>query len=161
MTDGAAFDPKYVSLLWAGPEHAGEIARLHAELFSPAWSEESVRALLDHPASTAFMAMIGGAPKTCIGFVLAQLAADEAEILTIGVAKDWQRKGVGRRLVQGVARAAQRAEAKKLFLEVAADNDGAMELYRSAGFLGTGLRRGYYARAGGDAVDAVTLALKL
>jgi ribosomal-protein-alanine N-acetyltransferase len=60
-----------------------------------------------------------------------------------------------------VARAAQRAEAKKLYLEVAADNDAAMELYRSSGFLGTGLRRGYYARPGGEAVDAVTLALKL
>ncbi|MCC7252239.1 ribosomal protein S18-alanine N-acetyltransferase [Hyphomicrobium sp.] len=161
MTDAAPFDARYVSLLWAGPEHAAEIARLHGELFSPAWSEESVKALLDHPASTAFMAMVGGAPKTCVGFVLAQLAADEAEILTIGVAKDWQRKGIGRRLVEGVARAAQRAEAKKLYLEVAADNDAAMELYRRAGFLGTGLRRGYYARPGGAAVDAVTFALKL
>ncbi|WP_295556200.1 ribosomal protein S18-alanine N-acetyltransferase [uncultured Hyphomicrobium sp.] len=161
MTGATPLDPKYVSLLWAGPEQAGDIARLHAELFSPAWSEESVRALLDHPASTAFMAMVGGSPKTCIGFVMAQLAADEAEILSIGVAKDWQRKGVGKRLVEGVARAAQRAEAKKLFLEVAADNDAAMELYRRTGFLGTGLRRGYYARSGGDAVDAVTLALKL
>ena len=161
MSNDAAFDPKYVSLLWAGPDQAAEIARLHASLFSPAWSEESVRALLDHPASTAFMAMVGGVPKTCVGFVMAQLAADEAEILTIGVAKDWQRKGIGKRLVEGVARAAQRAEAKKLYLEVAADNDAAMELYRRAGFLGTGLRRGYYARPGGQAVDAVTLALKL
>lgn len=161
MTDATPFDPKYVSLLWAGPEQAGQIANLHAELFNPAWSEESVRALLDHPASTAFMAMVGGAPKTCVGFVMAQLAADEAEILTIGVAKDWQRKGIGKRLIEGAARAAQRAEAKKLFLEVAADNDAAMELYRSAGFLGIGLRRGYYARSGGAAVDAVTLALKL
>jgi ribosomal-protein-alanine N-acetyltransferase len=161
MTNATPIDPKYVSLLWAGPEQAGDIAKLHAELFDPAWSEDSVRALLDHPASTAFMAMIGGAPKTCVGFVMAQLAADEAEILSIGVAKDWQRKGLGKRLVDGVARAAQRAEAKKLFLEVAADNDAAMELYRRAGFLGTGLRRGYYERPGGAAVDAVTLALKL
>jgi ribosomal-protein-alanine N-acetyltransferase len=161
MTAATPLDPKYVSLLWAGPENAAEIARLHAELFSPAWSEESVRALLDHPASTAFMAMVGAAPKTCVGFVMAQLAADEAEILAIGVAKDWQRKGIGRRLVEGVARAAQRAEAKKLYLEVAADNDAAMELYNRAGFFGTGLRRGYYARPGGEAVDAVTLSLKL
>ena len=78
--------------------------------------------------------MVGGVPKTCVGFVLAQLAADEAEILTIGVAKDWQRKGIGRRLVEGVARAAQRAEAKKLFLEVAADNDAAMELRKKEGY---------------------------
>ena len=106
MTNAAPIDPKYVSLLWAGPEQAAEIAKLHAELFDPAWPEDSVRTLLDHPASTAFMAMVGGAPKTCVGFVMAQLAADEAEILSIGVAKDWQRKGLGKRLVEGVARAA-------------------------------------------------------
>lgn len=161
MSQGTPIDPKYVSLLWAGPERSGEIAALHATLFNPAWSEESVLALLDHPAATAFVAVLGGAPKQCVGFVIAQLAADEAEILSIGVDKDWQRKGIGRRLLDGVARAAQRAEAKKLFLEVAADNDAALELYRRAGFLGTGLRRGYYARSGGEAVDGVTLALKL
>lgn len=161
MTNDAPLDPKYVSLLWAGPEQSAEIARLHSALFSPGWSEESVRTLLDHPASTAFVASLGGPPKETVGFVLAQLAADEAEILTIGVAAPWQRKGIGRRLVDGVARAAQRAEAKKLYLEVAADNDAALELYSRAGFLGTGLRRGYYARPEGPAVDAVTLALKL
>jgi ribosomal-protein-alanine N-acetyltransferase len=161
MTNGPALDPKYVSLLWAGPEQAAEIARLHAKLFSPPWTEEAVRALLDHPASTAFLAVVGGAPKTSVGFVMAQLAADEAEILSIGVEPEWQRKGVGRRLVEGVARAVQRAEAKKLFLEVAADNDAALELYRRTGFLGTGLRRGYYERPGAAPVDALTLALRL
>jgi hypothetical protein len=28
-----AIDPKYVSLLWAGPEQAAEIAKLHAQVF--------------------------------------------------------------------------------------------------------------------------------
>ena len=55
---------------------------------------------------------------------MGQLAADEAEILTIGVAKGWQKKGIGVRLVEGLARAVKRAEAKKLFLEVATDNEG-------------------------------------
>jgi [ribosomal protein S18]-alanine N-acetyltransferase len=161
MTDRTPLDPKYVSLLWAGPEQAAEIARLHGLLFSPSWSEESVQTLLDHPGSTAFIAVLGGPPKETVGFVMAQLAADEAEILSIGVAPDWQRKGLGRRLVDGAARAVQRAEAKKLFLEVAADNDAALNLYTRAGFLGTGLRRGYYERPGSEPVDAVTFALKL
>jgi ribosomal-protein-alanine N-acetyltransferase len=161
MTDPAPLDPKYVSLLWAGPDQASEIARLHARLFSPSWSDESVRTLLDHPASTAFLAVVGGPPKVTVGFAMAQLAADEAEILTLGVDPDWQRKGIGRRLVDGVVRAVQRAEAKKLFIEVAADHDAALALYRRAGFLGTGLRRGYYVRDGGSAVDALTLSLKL
>ncbi|WP_439543541.1 ribosomal protein S18-alanine N-acetyltransferase [Hyphomicrobium sp.] len=154
-------DPKYISLLWAGPDQAAEIARLHGQLFNPAWSEESVHAMLDHPASTAFLAVYSGPPRTSIGFVLAQLAADEAEILSIGVMPEWQRQGIGRRLVDGVARAVQRAEAKSLYLEVAADNDAALNLYSRAGFLGTGLRRGYYERPGSAPVDAVTLALRL
>lgn len=161
MTNAAPLDPKYISLLWASPDQAGEIAQLHAQLFSPEWSEESIRGLLDHPASTAFLAVVAGQPPTTVGFVMAQLAADEAEILSIGVDPAWQRKGVGRRLVEGVARAVRRAEASTLFLEVAADNDAAMELYRRAGFMGTGLRRGYYERPGAPPVDAVTLALKL
>lgn len=160
MTAAASLDPKYVSLLWAGPEQAGDVARLHAQLFDPPWSEESVRSLLDHPASTAFLAVIGN-PKVPVGFVMAQLAADEAEILSIGVAKEWQHKGLGVRLMEGLMRAAKRAEAKRLFLDVAADNDGARGLYDRLGFLGTGLRRGYYTRPDGTKADALTLAITL
>jgi ribosomal-protein-alanine N-acetyltransferase len=160
MTAAASLDPKYVSLLWAGPEQAADVAALHAQLFDPAWSEDSIRTLLDHPASTAFLAVIGN-PKVPVGFVLAQLAADEAEILSIGVAKDWQRKGLGVRLMEGLMRAAKRAEAKRLFLDVAADDEGARGLYHRLGFLGTGLRRGYYARPDGTKADALTLAITL
>jgi ribosomal-protein-alanine N-acetyltransferase len=160
MTAAASLDPKYVSLLWAGPEQAADVAALHAQLFDPPWSEDSIRTLLDHPASTAFLAVIGN-PKVPVGFVLAQLAADEAEILSIGVAKDWQRKGLGVRLMEGLMRAAKRAEAKRLFLDVAADDEGARGLYHRLGFLGTGLRRGYYARPDGTKADALTLAITL
>jgi [ribosomal protein S18]-alanine N-acetyltransferase len=160
MTAAASLDPKYVSLLWAGPEQAGEVAALHAQLFDPPWSEDSIRQLLDHPASTAFLAVIGN-PKVPVGFVMAQLAADEAEILSIGVAKDWQRKGLAVRLMEGLMRAAKRAEAKRLFLDVAADNESARGLYDRLGFLGTGLRRGYYARPDGTSADALTLAITL
>lgn len=154
-------DARHVSLLWAAPDQAAAVAEIHAKLFSPAWSVESVRNLLDHPASTAFIAVIAGQPPTTVGFVMAQLAADEAEILSIGVLPEWQRNGIGRRLVEGVARAARRAEAKAVHIEVAADNDAAMELYNRTGFLGTGLRRGYYERAEGPPVDALTLSLRL
>jgi ribosomal-protein-alanine N-acetyltransferase len=160
MTAAASLDPKYVSLLWAGPEQAADVAALHAQLFDPPWSEDSIRTLLDHPASTAFLAVIGN-PKVPVGFVLAQLAADEAEILSIGVAKDWQRKGLGVRLMEGLMRAAKRAEAKRLFLDVAADDEGARGLYHRLGFLGTGLRRGYYARPDGTKADALALAITL
>jgi len=153
-------DQKYVSLLWAGPDRAAEVAQLHAQLFDPPWTEESVRNSLDHPASTAFVAF-DGRTRLAVGFVIGQLAADEAEILSIGVLPEWQRRGIGRRMIEGLARAIERAEAKRLFLEVAADNDAAMGLYLSLGFAATGLRRGYYARKEGPAIDGLTLALNI
>lgn len=153
-------DQKYVSLLWAGPDRAAEVASLHAQLFNPAWSEDSIRTSLDHPASTAFIAF-DGRTRQAVGFVMGQLAADEAEILSIGVAPLWQRHGLGRRMIEGLARAIERAEAKRLFLDVAADNDAAMGLYLGLGFTATGLRRGYYQRADGPPVDALTLALNV
>jgi ribosomal-protein-alanine N-acetyltransferase len=154
-------DPRTVSLLWAGPERAGEIAALHGALFDEGWTEAGVLALLENPASTAFIAQIGGTTKITVGFILGQIAADEAEILTIGVAPELQRRGLGRRLVEGLARAAKLAEGKRLFLEVAADNGKAQGLYRALGFTDVGLRKGYYKRKAGPAVDAHILALPL
>lgn len=155
-----AKDMKYVSLLWAGVERAADVAALHKRLFDPSWDEAAVRALLDHPASTAFVAF-DGLSKSTPGFILGQIAADEAEVLSIGVAPEWQRIGLGRRLLDGLARAVKRAEARRLFLEVAADNTPALALYTGAGFKETGRRKAYYKRRDGSAVDALNLALDL
>ncbi|MEQ1715177.1 MAG: ribosomal protein S18-alanine N-acetyltransferase [Hyphomicrobium sp.] len=150
---------KHISLLWAAPERAEEVAALHARLFNPAWDEASIKALLEHPASTSLIAVTGD-PKTVKGFVIAQLAADEAEILSIAVAPDWQRAGLGARLLEGLARASTRGDAKRIFLEVAEDNTAARALYAKAGFEEVGRRKGYYQRPTGK-VDALTLALRL
>ena len=150
---------KHISLLWAAPERAGEIAELHGRLFDEKWSEASIKSLLEHPASTSLIA-VAGDPKTIKGFVIAQLAADEAEILSIGVAPDWQRAGLGVRLIEGLIRASRRGEASKIFLEVAEDNAAARALYAKLGFKQIGRRKGYYKRPMGN-VDALTLALQL
>lgn len=151
---------KFVSLLWANPERAQDIAALHAMLFDPPWSEDSVRALLELPVATSFVAYDGESKQT-VGFVLGQFAADEAEILSIGVRPDWQRRGLGRRLVEGLIRAIERAEARSLHLEVAADNTAALALYGRLGFKERGRRAAYYQRKSGPAADALTLVLEL
>jgi [ribosomal protein S18]-alanine N-acetyltransferase len=151
---------KHVSLLWAAPERAAEIAALHMRLFTPGWDEASIKSLLEHPAATSLIA-VSGEPKVITGFVIGQLAADEAEILSIGTAPDWQRAGLGRKLVEGLARAAKRGDAKRLFLEVAEDNVAGLALYRGLGFTETGRRKKYYQRPDGPAVDALMLALDL
>ena len=95
------------------------------------------------------------------GFIIGQLASDEAEILSIGVLPKFQRRGVGKLLVEGLSRAVKNAEARRLFLEVAADNQAAFELYRSCGFTAVGMRKAYYERPGAEPQDALVLALPL
>ena len=151
---------KHASMLWAAPERAEEIAELHAKLFTPPWNANAVRGLLEHPAATSLVA-VAGSPKAVIGFVIGQLAADEAEILSIGVAPNWQRAGVAAGLLEGLSRAARRGDAKRIFLDVAEDNEAALALYRKLGFLEAGRRKGYYQRPGSKAVDALTLVLTL
>ena len=87
--------------------------------------------------------------------VLLRVAADEAEILTIGVAA--RRQGIARALMAAALERARAQGARTMFLEVAADNGAARGLYEMLGFAPAGLRQGYY--AGG--ADALLLRLEL
>ena len=158
MSNPAA--PRHISILWAGPDDAEEMARLHAPLFEAAWDAASFRQMLADPGATAFLARIGE-PLQVAGFIVGRVAADEAEILTLGVSKDWQRLGIGRRLVEAMCRAARKAEAQRLHLEVSVSNAPALLLYRRLGFQEGGRRKGYYERAGVPPEDAINLSLQL
>lgn len=161
MTPAATpLDPKNLSLLWASPERAEDIAALHARLFDAPWDAGSITRSIEHPASSSFIAQIRE-PRALAGFVIGRIAADEAEILSIGVAPEWQRRGIGRHMAEGLVRAARRAEVRRVFLEVAVDNAAAVALYESLGFKVVGARKAYYQRAGGENVDAVIFALDL
>src|SRR5262245_66448746 len=102
-------DPKNLSLLWASPDRADEIAALHARLFDPAWDAASITRSIEDPTSASFIAQVRD-PHVLAGFVLGRIAADEAEIVSIGVAPEWQRRGIGRKMVEGLVRAVRRAE---------------------------------------------------
>jgi ribosomal-protein-alanine N-acetyltransferase len=83
--------------------------------------------------------------------VLARVAADEAEILTLAVTLGARRSGMGRRLLLAAMAEAATRGAASMVLEVATGNVAALGLYRSVGFSPVGHRRAYYA-GGADAV---------
>ena len=157
MTDVPSRPP--VSLLWSTPDDAPAIAVIHATLFPTPWEADAVRALIEHPAAVSLIAAQPG--RKIVGFVIAQIAADEAEILSIGVAADAQRQGIGRKLVDGTIRAAARAEARRLFLDVAESNAAARALYAACGFEPAGHRKAYYTLPDGSREDAFLLARDL
>lgn len=158
MTAAPAGDGAGRTVLAAGIGDAGEIARLHARCFDDAWSAESILALMRTPGAFAFLARDGDAAA---GFILCRAAADECEIVVLGVVPERRRRGVGRRLLESALVAACGLGAARMFLEVADDNVAAQGLYAARGFREVGRRRGYYARANAAAVDAVVLGLAL
>jgi ribosomal-protein-alanine N-acetyltransferase len=144
----------------AEPGDAVAIAAVHRRLFDPAWDVAGLRRLLELPAVRTFIAD-AGTRLTIAGFILGQLAADEAEILSIGIEPAWQRRGIAGLLTARLAVSVARVGAKRLFLEVAADNAPALALYRRHGFRSVGRRSGYYERPGGTVADALVLAKTL
>lgn len=132
-----------------------DLARLHAACFTlpRPWSSAAFAGLLASPG----VFCLGDAT----GFLLGRTIADEAEILTLAVDPGDRRRGIGRALVATFAREAKRRGATRAFLEVAATNDAAIGLYEAAGFVRSGVRRGYFRAAGTDPVDALVLSRAL
>ena len=78
--------------------------------------------------------------------------SDEAWVQNIAVRRDAQRRGVGRALLEALLAEAVRRGARKVLLEVAADNGPAQRLYAAYGFEVVGVRRGYYQPSNTDAL---------
>lgn len=94
-----------------------------------------------------------------IGYAIYHVVVDEAEILNIAIAPDYQGKGYGRELLDDLVNTLTK-RAKRLFLEVRASNDTAIQLYDSAGFVEICLRTNYYQTKNGPE-DAIMMAMEL
>lgn len=139
----------------ATPDDAARLAKLHAQCFDDAWDESAFAAFLRDSFTFAFIA---GEARA---FIVVRVAADESEILTLGTRIDSRRSGLARTLVAAAGVEAHRRGARRMFLEVAADNLAAHDLYADSGFAPVGRRPGYYIRAAGQAADAVILSAAL
>ena len=86
------------------------------------------------------------------GYVIAQDAADEGEILNLAVAAPRKRGGIGRALVEGALAALGDRGVERVFLEVRESNAAARALYASLAFGEVGRRSRYYRRPVEDAI---------
>jgi len=123
----------------AGIAHAAAMAAIHHAAFPPAeqWDAASIIATLAMPGAFGLVAPDGG-------MALARVAADEAELLTLAVAPEARRRGLGLRLLRAAMRQTAINGAQWMFLEVKDGNAAALALYTLAGFAVIASRRQYY-----------------
>jgi ribosomal-protein-alanine N-acetyltransferase len=134
----------------AGPADAAVMAAIHATCFSQGWDEAAMSQFVVAPSVLCLIGAVPPALDAPAGLLIARRAADEAELLTIGVAPSQRRAGLGRALLAHALAELSASGATQLFLEVDEGNGAAVALYRELGAERVGHREGYY-ESGADA----------
>lgn len=130
-------------------EEAAGVAELEYQSFSDAWSEKSILETLDHPQTICLSAHKAG---KLVGYVLAYIAADEAEIARIAVYEEARKKGVGQALLEELMALCREKNIGKILLDVRKSNVIARSFYEKNDFKEDGIRQNFYKNPTEDAV---------
>lgn len=90
------------------------------------------------------------------GFIVWRVVADEAEIITIGVAPKARRQGIAETMILLMEQELKKSSVVNVFLEVSEVNYPAKKLYEKLGFKPTGKRPKYY-----NGTDAIIMTKEL
>ena len=138
--------------------HAARVAAIHATAFARPWTAQDFEGFLAERAIRADGLFLGRDLQPS-GFVLSRRAADEAEILSLAMAREARGRGHARALLASHLQALAHAGVRKVHLEVEDGNGPALALYRRLGFENVGRREGYYRRPDGSRAAALTMSL--
>lgn len=124
------------------------IAAVEALCFGDAWSVGSIATELSLDHGRAWLAQT---PAGAVGYLLAWMIGDQAEIVRVGTLPDQRGRGIGRALLDNCLAELRAEGAQQVLLEVHVANRAAVALYKRCGFAAVRTRRAYYPD-GGDAM---------
>jgi ribosomal-protein-alanine N-acetyltransferase len=127
---------------------------------APQWPASAYIAAMNSENTPRRIALVASDPEsdTLAGFAVASLLPPQAELETVAVAFEKQRRSVGRRILKALLDELRTDSVTELLLEVRASNRAACGFYQTQGFQETGRRVRYYAD---PAEDAVVMKLNL
>lgn len=138
------------------PADLDRVILIEREIFLFPWSpgnfSDSIKA--------GYVCQVLEQADTIFGYGIMMMSPEEAHILTIGIATNWQKKGWGKKLLQQFIQYAKAENAKSIFLDVRESNHGATRLYKLMGFHQIATRKGYYPAMCGRE-DALVMQLML
>ena len=163
---------KYYELSY---DDIAQISRMEQEFFSVPWSEASIAHYYEagntifvvarssepweEPGYTASGSSVPAAqgkkapaPRRVVGYAAVFCAADEGNLVSIGVHRDYRRMGIAAELLDIVYEMAAGRGVASIHLEVRQSNLPAIELYERDGFTPVGRRPGFYRNPREDAL---------
>jgi ribosomal-protein-alanine N-acetyltransferase len=138
-----------IELRFATADDAPAMHAIEVESFGDPWSAASFRSMLAHPQMHARVAMRG---DVLLGYCIAWIVGDEAELANLAVTSAVRREGIGALLLDDLVRAVDGHGGATIWLEVREGNRAARMLYEGRGFRETGRRKGYYRAPVEDAI---------
>ncbi len=139
------------------PSHLAGAAALEKACFAAPWSESSLELLTNEGIGVGYLTLDTHAgnepPVTAYGGML--ITVDEGQITNIAVHPDYRRQGLGAAVLRSLLRHAKDARLESVSLEVRASNTAAIALYKGAGFVEAGRRKGFYTKPTEDALVMV------
>jgi len=94
--------------------------------------------------------------KNLVGYILAKIALDQADIISFIIKKEFRRKKYGTKLFTRFVNYLKIKGVERIFLEVSKKNIPALKFYFCIGFERVGYRQNYYKNINGN-VDAEVL----
>src|SRR5438876_11824352 len=130
--------------------HLRSVLRIEAQVYPTPWTHGLfVSELALRSTRSYFVARVG---REIVGYAGLMMSLDDGHVTTVAVDPEWQRQGIATRLLITLAREAIDRGSHALTLEVRLSHRGAQRLYQRFGFTAVGVRKGYYADSGEDAL---------
>ena len=145
-----------VAIKQALPPDAPALAALQAQALPPGWPAADFAVSCKNPARIVLKAVDGA---DLLGLAVLQFAADEAEILSIAVAKEAQLRGIGSAILAACIAECEQKTIAHIYLDVAEGNAAALGLYGKFGFGVLARRPDYY--QSGRTVPETALIMRL
>ena len=140
--------PSQTEVLCLGPADLAECLSLDRQALGGLWTEDQWLRELMEPLRPVVGWRQG---EGLLALASAWLVVDELHITAVAVHPAHRRRGLGRRVLEGLLLFGRDAGAERATLEVSLGNRAARALYASLGFQETAVRRAYY-RNGDDAL---------
>lgn len=138
----------------ANENDALSLAQIDAAARDKAWSAAQFAALL---AQSHYRVEFIETSGKKVALAVWQICGDEAELHLLATLPDYRRRGAAAALLRHFLCDEHLPRPLRVFLEVAQSNVAAQTLYRRAGFVEIGRRKGYYTHANRPPEDAILM----